>query len=443
MHAILPLLAALIACGVTACASWPSLLGGGVPAPAPEPALVYDPPAELPAPEAVDATSGQYREIPLRWDPVLIPGVAGYLVESSLSALGPFQPRVTLRDRGALAWADRSAPDSPLGDGATRFYRLRTFAHNGRVSGTASLVAAATTAPLPAPPGGLRAYSRQPRSIPLTWNPSADPIVAGYTVERSPGPDGPFQVVAELDGHHSTHLLDTGLGDLRMLHYRVSSRNPGGERGAPSEVLLAVTKPAPLPPIALRVAEQRLGAIALAWEPNVEADLLGYRVQRWRAGKVPQTITYVGASQTHAEDVRVGAEKIYDYAVIAVDRDGLESRPSAAVRVTGQGYELRASASPTEVRLAWNPRSDEGFVRARVTRSSALWQETTFVTDSAELRDRDVSPGREYRYRIVLEHADGHSAPPSRPIAVEVPRSGFVEIQPPASRLRQPEGNPR
>jgi len=436
-------LAVLFTCAVTACASWPDLLGGGAPASAPEPALFYDPPGGLPAPEAVLATSGQYREIPLRWDPVLIPGVAGYVVESSVAALGPFAPRATLRDRGVLAWVDRSAPDSPLGDGATRFYRLRTFAHDGRVSGSASLVAAATTAPLPAPPDGMRAWSRQPRSIPLTWNASPDPIVAGYTVERSPGPDGPFQVVAELDGRHSTHLLDTGLGDLRVLHYRVSSRNPGGERGAPSGVLRAVTKPAPLPPIALRVAERRLGAIALAWEPNVETDLLGYRLRRWRDGKAPQTIRYVGASQTGAEDVRVGSEKTYDYAVVAVDRDGLESRPSAAVRVTSLGYEWRASASPTEVWLTWNPRSEEGFVRARVTRSSALWREITFLTESASLRDRDVSPGHAYRYRIVLEHADGHSAPPSRPIAVEVPRIGFVEIQPPASRLPQPEGNPR
>ena len=36
-------------------------------------------------PHAVRATSGQYREIPLRWDPVLVPGVAGYVVESALA----------------------------------------------------------------------------------------------------------------------------------------------------------------------------------------------------------------------------------------------------------------------------------------------------------------------------------------------------------------------
>jgi len=439
-------LAALIACAATACASGSALFPGAAAPPAPpEPALVYDPPTELPAPEAVRATSGQYREIPLRWEPVLIPGVAGYVVESALAETGPFRVRATLRDRGVLAWVDRGEPDEPLGDGAARFYRLRAFAHDGRVSSTASPVASATSAPLPAPPEGLRGWSRQPRSIPLTWDPSSDPIVAGYTVERSPNPSGPFEVIAELEGRQSTHLLDAGLGNLRVLYYRVSARNPGGKRGPPSDVLRAVTKPAPLPPIALHVESQRLGAIAFTWEPNVENDLLGYRLRRWRAGHPAQTVTYVGADKTRAEDLRVAAEADYDYALIAVDRDGLESRPSTPLHVAGVGYEWRARANAKEVQLSWNARAYEGFVRAHITRSGGFWQERTFVTESAQLRDADVAPGRTYRYRIQLERGDGSRAPASPPIEIAVPRSGadFVEIQPPAPRIPQPDGNPR
>ena len=442
----LRVLAALCVCAATACASWPSLApGAAAPAAPPEPALVYDPPADLPAPESLRATSRQYREIPLRWDPVLIPGVAGYVVEGALAEAGPFRVRATLRDRGVLAWVDRGEPEEPLGDGAVRFYRLRAFAHDGRISSTASPVASASSARLPAPPEGLRAWSRQPRSIPITWDPSPDLTVAGYTVERSPNPSGPFEVIAELDGRQSTHLLDAGLGDLRVLYYRVSARNLGGARGEPSDLLRAVTKPAPLPPISLHVESQRLGAIAFTWEPNVENDLLGYRLHRWRAGEPVETVTYVGADKTRAEDLRVGAGDDYDYALIAVDRDGLESRPSSPIRVTGAGYEWRARANANEVQLAWNARPDEGFVRARITRSGAHWQERTFVTESAQLRDRDVDAGWTYRYRIQLERSDGSLAPESPPIEVAVPSSGaeFVEIQAPAPRLPQPDGDPR
>lgn len=443
-------LVGLVACMTTACAGgapfgWP-WSGAPEPAPAPEPTLVYSPPADLPAPEAVRATSGQYREIPLRWNPVLIPGVAGYVVEGALAPSGPWRVRATLRDRGVLAWVDRGDAAEPLGDGAERFYRVRAFVHDGRLSATVSSMVSATSAPLPDPPEGLRAWSRQPRSIPVSWEPSRDPVVAGYTVERSPNPGGPFEVVAELEGRQSTDLLDTGLGDLRVLYYRVSCINLGGERGPASEVLRAVTKPAPLPPIALRVDGQRLGAISLAWEPNVETDLLGYRLRRWHKGSPAETITYVGPDKTRAEDIRVATETAYDYTLIAVDVDGLESRPSTPVSAVGVGYDWHASVSPREVRLSWNARADEGFVRAHITRSSVPWQSRTFVTDTAELRDLDVAPGQTYRYRIQLERSDGQRAPASQPIAIDVPRTGgagFVEIQPPPSRIPQPDGNPR
>jgi fibronectin type 3 domain-containing protein len=441
---LLPVLACATACSgwLPSGTPWP---GAARPDSGSEASLVYDPPADLPAPEAVRATSGLYREIPLRWDPVLIPGVAGYVVEGAVADAGPFRVRAALRDRGVLGWVDRGAADEPLGDGAERFYRVRAFTRDGRISSVASPVVTAKSAPLPAPPDGLRAWSRQPRSIPLTWNASADPIVAGYVVERSPNPGGPFEVVAQLTGRQTTDLLDAGLGDLRVLYYRVSSRNLGGERGAPSDVLRAVTKPAPLPPIALRVDSRRLGAIALAWEPNVETDLLGYRLRRWHKGSPAETITYVGADKTRVEDVRVAPEIAYDYTLIAVDLDGLESRPSSPVSAMGAGYEWRASASPNEVRLSWNARADEGFVRANVTRSGAFWQERNFATETAELHDTDVTPGRTYRYRIQLERADGTRAPESAPIAVDVPRtgSGFVEIQPSPPRIPQPDGNPR
>jgi fibronectin type 3 domain-containing protein len=442
LHGLIAAMATGCANGTPFAVPW---LGASEPPPAPEPVLVYSPPADLPAPDSVRATSGEYREIPLRWNPVLIPGVAGYVVEGALDPSGPWRVRATLRDRGVLGWVDRGDPADPLADGAERFYRVRAFIHDGRLSSTASPVVAATSAPLPAPPEGLRAWSRQPRSIPLTWEPARNPVVAGYVVERSPNPAGPFEVVADLDGRQSTHLLDTGLGDLRVLYYRVASRNLGGERGAPSDVLRAVTKPAPLPPISLRVEGQRLGAIALAWEPNVETDLLGYRLRRWHKGSPPETVTYVGADKTRAEDIRVATLTAYDYTLIAVDLDGLESGPSTPVSAIGLGYDWHASVSSREVRLFWDARSDEGFVRAQITRTSGVFDERTYATDTAELRDTDITPGRTYRYRIQLERNDGQKAPISQPITIDVPRTGagFVEIQPPPSRLPQPDGNPR
>lgn len=437
------LAAALWACAGAAPAWLPGQ--GAAPEPAPGPTLVYDPPSDLPAPQGLSATSGLYHLIALNWDPVLLPGVGGYLVESAAAEQGPFVQRAALANRSVLAWMDRDDPAAPLDDGEQRFYRLRSFDRDGRVSSLASEVVSATSAPLPAPPEGLRAYSQQPRSIPLVWRAADDPGVVGYTVERSPGPDGPFEVVAELDGRHATHLLDTGLGALRVLHYRVSSRNAGGERGPPSVVLRAVTKPEPLPPVGLRVLGRRLGAMALGWDPNVEPDLAAYRVLRRREDGSEETVTQVGVGEHQTEDTQVGAGERLTYVLTALDRDGLESRPSQPVQVQGVAYDWVATASAGGVRLRWNPHADEGFVRARVTRQGWPWGRREFRTEESELLDTDVKPGRDYRYVIELERADGSLAPPSRPLVVEIPEAGagFVEIQAPAPRLPPPDSIPR
>ena len=409
------------------------------------PTLLYQPPADLPAPQGVVGTNGQYREIPLRWDPVLRPDVAGYLVESTDTPDGTFLLRAILPDRGVLAWVDRGDEGRPLGDGVVRYYRLRSYAHDGRVAAASSEVAVGTTASLPAPPRDLRAYSRQPRSIPLAWEASDDPIVSGYTVERSPRPEGPFEIVAELEGRHATHLLDTGLGDLRVLYYRVSSRNPGGQSGVPSEVLRAVTKPAPLPPIGLRIAEKRLGEIVVRWDPNVESDLLLYRLLRWRGEQGPEPVVSVGARAREAVDTEVGAGETVAYALVAVDQDGLESRPSEPLIAETPGYDWLATASAAGVRLQWNPRTAEGFVRARIERTRWPWGSQTKATSEAEHLDLEVNPGGTYQYVIVLEREDGVLAPPSRPVQVTVPEPGapFVEIPPPASRIPPPDSIPR
>src|SRR5262249_41435447 len=159
----------------------------------------------------------------------------------------------------------------------------------------------------------------------------------------------------------------------------------------------------------------------------------------------PETVSYVGADKTHFEDIEVATDTAYDYTLIAVDLDGLESWPSTPVTAVGLGYEWHASASPRAVRLSWHGRPDEGFVRPHITRTRSSGSERPSVTATGELRDADVSAGQTYRYRIQLERSDGLKGPPSQPILIDVPRggSGFVEIQPPPPRIPQPDGNPR
>ncbi len=422
LPAILPLVLAACALPPELEPSWRRLLERREAAPP----LVEEPAAALPAPEGLAAESGGFRSVRLRWEPLLGGRVGGYAIERSFLRDGSFERIAAVRGRFATVYLDRGESDAKaaraaLGDGATLFYRVRAFSDSGHLAAEVSELGVATTAPAPAQPLDLRAYSLQPRSVPLSWRAPDDPTLVGYVVERSPSSQGPFESVARLEGRDATVWVDRGLGDLRVLYYRVAGANQAGAVGSPTAAVRAVTKPEPLPPFHLRVVEQRLGTNQLAWEPNVEPDLAGYRLLRRRGGDAPELVAELPPDETSALDGSVGADEEVAYSLVAVDREGLESASAAPLALTSEGYGLRASARPDGVLLRWNPRSEEGWERARVLRDGRLRPRELGMVAGTEFVDHDVEPGRSYRYTIVLERGEEQQAPPSSPLEVTVP----------------------
>jgi fibronectin type 3 domain-containing protein len=449
----------------------------------PEPTLpiLQEGPADpdLPPPEGLRAVSGELREVPLKWDPLLTGNVGGYLVERAPTREGPFERLAPVAGALATTYIDHitAAPQPPAVasaggdaaapapqtaaaadgdegaeeatgsaeseipeaeaasseaaeaapganglDGVTYYYRVRAFTTAGRLAAWTSGVVAATTAPPPEPPDDLRAYSHQPRKVPLSWRASDDPGVSGYRVGRSPTSGGPFEPVAQVEGRQTTTYIDQGLGDLRVFYYRVSSVNAAGGEGKPSEPVRVVTKPEPLPPIGLRVIERRLGSNRMAWSPNVEPDIAQYRLLRLREGAdKPEIVTTVPNTALDVRDTAVGAGETVTYSLVAFDRDGLESEPGDPVTVRSEGYDLRAEVRPDGVYLEWNPRSEEGYSEARISRRGRLSRHEFPPVTGSHFVDRGVKPGRSYRYSVTLVTAEGSAAPRSQPVEVLVP----------------------
>jgi fibronectin type 3 domain-containing protein len=437
--------------------------------------------ADLPPPEGLRAVSGELRKVPLTWEPLLAGDVGGYVVERATVREGPFEQLAPIAGALATTYIDHvtSPPGAPTPagaaedvavpagqeaattdggedatgpegneeietsnteadsppdasdavpganglDGVTYFYQVRAFTRSGQLAARASEVVTATTAAAPAPPEDLRAYSHQPRKVPLSWYASTDPTVSGYRVGRSPNKGGPFEPVAQVEGRHTTTYVDQGLGDLRVFYYQVTSLNAAGGEGVPSEPTGAVvTKSEPLPPIGLRVVERRLGSNRLAWEPNVEPDITHYRLRRLREGGAkPETVSTVPHASLETHDTEVGAGETVTYALVAFDSDGLESAASEPVTVRSEGYDLRADVQPDGVHLTWNPRDEEGYRGARIFRRTRLSQRELPPVTGSHFVDTDVKPGRSYRYSVALLKADGTSAPRSAPAEVQVP----------------------
>ncbi len=372
------------------------------------------PSAALPPPTAVRARSGELRRIPLTWKPTRAPEVAGYVVERARADGDAFSRVGRVDDRFTTWFVDRLS----LADDTAMRYRVRAFDARGALGLEASAEVTARTAPAPRPPAGLAATSHLPRRVVLTWQASDDPNVSAYTIHRSPAQGGPFDRIARVEGRFHTGFTDEGLGDLRVFYYRVAAVHgaddePGVGEGPPGSVVQAVTKARPLPPVGLRVAEKRLGANRLAWEANVEEDIVGYRLLRERKDGGLELVAELGGQTHGVEDTAVAAGEAVAYRLLALDADGLESAPCQPVRVRSEGYDLSARPARGAVALRWNPRTDEGYTGARIYRLRALGRRELARVRGDRYLDTEVIRGRVYRYSVVLERADGSLAPAS------------------------------
>ena len=396
------------------------------------PLLLDAPPADLPAPTGVRASSGSLREIPVRWDPLLAGRVGGYVVERSLQQGGPFERVAVLGDRLDTVFIDRGfdlgrksgtqGGDPGLGDGSTYYYRVGAFDPEGHVAAARSAVAAASTAPVPSVPEGVRAYSHLPRRVAISWQAVPDPTVAGYVLYRSPSSEGPFEVITRLRSRNLTNYVERGLGDLRVFYYRVAAVNTAGGEGPPSTPVRALTKPDPLPPTGLRLEQRTLGVNRLAWAPNVERDLAGYRLLRRReASDDSEVVAELPASATSAEDRSVDPDGTVLYSLVAFDTDGLASAPCEPVRVTSAGYELAASARSGAVELSFAAPPEASGAAVRVLRLGAFRDSELARVKEGRYVDSDVEPGGSYRYAVVLVRADGSQAPESAPVEAHLP----------------------
>ena len=400
---------------------------------APEPPVLTEaPPARIGAVEGLRTLSGELRMVPLRWDPLLAGDVGGYTIERATSDEGPFQRIAVVMGRFQTAFTDQGLDlghkqgaretAGDLGDGNTYLYRVRPFDARGHLGAQLAPPQPGTTAPRPATPSGFRAYSQLPRQVALSWEPASDPTVSGYVVLRSPSANGSFLPIARPSGRFTTTAVDRNLADLRVFYYRVAALNSAGGSSDPTVATRAVTKPEPLPPLGVHVAERALGKNVVAWERNVESDLSGYRVFRRRpAAPNDELVAELSAETLAVADTAVGANEKVSYVLIAFDRDGLESEPSEPVESESVGYGLAAEVEGDTVTLRWDEAVQREFATVRVLVEGSLGDDELARTDSPGFVHRDVPSGKTLRYRLVGVRPDGSEAPASPVLEVLVP----------------------
>ena len=236
-----------------------------------------------------------------------------------------------------------------------------------------------------------------------TWSASSDPEsgIAGYRI---------FRGGSQVGQTNQTSFSDTGLNPATEYEYRVRAVNGEGLVSESSDPARATTRDATPPTVPQNLVATPLGTerIDLVWSASQdpETGVQGYRV--FRDGSEVGTTT-----QTVYQDDGLSPATEYDYFVVAVNGDDLESDPSATVSATtfdGTGPTtptdlLASAAGPDRIDLSWSPAEDpeSGIAEYRVFRDGLEVGSTTETT----YQDSGLSPATEYEYQVSAVNGEG------------------------------------
>ncbi len=266
-------------------------------------------------------------------------GPGAQMVFSLLATIHAEQPDNASVQGNQYAYRDNGGP-AGLSPGVRYSYRVQAVNRSGAV-GRSSPDTFVEFSLAPAPPTALQATAGD-GGVDLTWKPPAGggpagiPPLRGYNLYRGVQPHAygiqPINAAPVID----TRFRDAGLANETTYYYVVRSvageRPPWRESANSNEISAApmdLTPPAP--PRGL-VAIAVAGTIALSWDINPEADLLGYVVYRREPPALaPARLTEAPIQSTTFTDRTARPRISYLYSVTAVDRSPRrnESAPSA------------------------------------------------------------------------------------------------------------------
>lgn len=359
-----------------------------------------------PAPPTFLVVTDAARGAALEWGPSPTRDVVGYRILRSVEGGAPTEV-------GGLR-TGRTYTDRDVVTGTRYEYRVVAVDAEGRRSAPSTAV---TYVVQPAAPRSLSATASGLSTVTLTWTVSDD-ASARYEVWRAEAGGSPA-LIARTD---ATRLEDAGL--LLETTYRYFVRAvSAGFRASPASNTVEVTlrDGPPSAPVVTAMDTTEGGSIELRWEPPEERDVTSWRVERRVAGDarwdvvadVPQPLrSYLDDGLT--DGVR------YEYRLVAVDRGGAESPPSAVTSAVPSDTTPPPSLAAPSVRLTvgalavdWDVAPTA--VRYEVLRATSPDGPFTLIatTSLRTVRDPDVEPGVTYHYRVVAFDEHGNASPPS------------------------------
>ncbi|HDH87433.1 MAG TPA: hypothetical protein ENF36_05225 [Desulfobacteraceae bacterium] len=282
-----------------------------------------------PTPQGLRAKSGMARKVKLLWNMCTEKEVKGYKLYRSTAREGEYVLIKKISNPKKNKYLDKRTYKEPLMDNTTYYYKITSY-NKVDVESKPSEIVFATTKPRPVRPSGFGGESLHVKEIPLFWQPNPEDDIEKYHIFRSSGDEKEFSEIASIEGN--TSYVDKRLQDGWEYRYKLTAEDKDSLISDFSDIITVKTKPKPRAPTGL-TARVEQGKTILTWSNNTESDITLYNVfEKGFFGS-----RKVGAVK-EPKFINVGPKpgKSKNYTVTAVDKDGLESKPSQPVTVVGK-----------------------------------------------------------------------------------------------------------
>ncbi|MDT8325745.1 MAG: fibronectin type III domain-containing protein, partial [Bacteroidota bacterium] len=249
---------------------------------------ITKPAAPLPAIASLYAEEGE-KQVVLKWDRYehLERSYGGYMIEQSTDGGNTFFPRSDIPFMPVTPEGEDALPIVEYNIRLERnyqsvWYRIRGLTAFGELSPPGpAVLAMGRDRTAPKQPAILPYEIVNETSVQLRWElrgaPDAD--LDGFLIAKSVSPDGPYDPVSDLLPTGARSYVDADVQNLPAHYYVVSAVDTAGNSrmSAPILALFPDSIP-PAIPSGLHAEIDSSGVLRLAWAPNTEADLQGYRV---------------------------------------------------------------------------------------------------------------------------------------------------------------------
>ncbi|MEW7279185.1 hypothetical protein ABW636_11385 [Aquimarina sp. 2201CG1-2-11] len=273
-------------------------------------------------------------------------------------------------------------------------------------------------------------------SVTLVWDfpKEGEAHIHNFSLNRASKAKGPYEVV----------VTDIGKGERTLSYAQLKASNyftltANGKGGTNKTSLPIFVQPIdsipPKAPVGLTGVIDSTGVTQVMWTPNIENDLLGYRI--FRSNRKDEELVQLTSDPiqqtTFTDTVQVASlnSTVY-YSIVAVDQRFNQSEYSAVLALEKpdivppnspifSGYKVANDS----VRLQWIPSASKDVVqyelyRKDVTAKTAAWQAVFKTPSDTTYTDIGLQLEHSYRYAISATDKNGLQSAPSPPITVSI-----------------------